>query len=88
VFWKDDFVSAFHDQTGEKPFLADVTALIVPGDDSIDVEIISVLSDPGKQEFASYLKRDKEHDLVQLMRTYYLNYAREGLEGDLPEGAA
>jgi hypothetical protein len=64
------------------PFLADVSALITPEEDgSLAVEIVSVLRQDGK-EIGAFLKRDVERDLARDLRTFYLNEARRGLEGD------
>lgn len=82
VMSKDDFLMAFADEVGESPFIADISALIYPSLDGIDVEIISIKRQPDGKELGSYARRDFENDLKRIMRTYYLNQAREGLEGD------
>lgn len=82
VFSMDEFILEGLPNT----FLADVRAIVLPGTESIDVEITSVLMaierDPHR-EISAFLKSEAERDLQMLMRSYYLNQARQGLEGDV-----
>jgi hypothetical protein len=83
VFEPGDFLD--FDGAFDKRFLADVSALVVPEEDGgLSVEIISILRKDAR-EIGALLKRDVERELARDMRTFYLNSARRGLEG---EGAA
>jgi hypothetical protein len=82
IFYRDDFLSAFHDEIGERPFLADVSALIDPSSESIDVEVVSIRRDPDGKELVAFVKREVERNMWAILRTLYLNESRRGLEGD------
>lgn len=63
-------------------FLADVYGVVKPqSDGGLAVHVLSVRVD-GKREIASYLRVDKERSLEMLLRSFYMNRAREGHEGD------
>lgn len=67
-----DFEGAF-----VKPFLADVSALITPEDDSVGVELTSILRQDGV-EVAAFLRREVERELQSEMRSCYFAGAPVG----------
>lgn len=80
VFKSSDFIAS--DEISLKShFLADLKAFILPSSDEISVEITGITLESGVDVSGS-LKRDPEHLLVREMRSYYLAWARRGLEGD------
>lgn len=75
-----------HLSIGPKPFLADVKALVIPEEDgSLDVEITSVKRDDGA-ELVAYLRSEAEKAIHPILRSFYLNESRSGLEGDVVNG--
>lgn len=65
--------------------LCEVTAVIWPRADGIQVQIERVHALGYRANLAGVLKHESEVRLCALMLTYYLNYARTGLEGDVPD---
>jgi hypothetical protein len=54
--------------------------------DGLEVDIISVTTDPLRLEVSCFLTSEAENELIQLMRTEYINEALKGLEGDAHNG--
>ena len=82
VFAFDDF-NLSDEEPPMLPFLADVTAFIAPSLDAINVEIWSVRRESDGREFAAHLRHECRRNLETIMRSYYLNTHRAGLEGDV-----
>jgi hypothetical protein len=76
---KSEVLSVYRDEIDDNS-MAHVEALIITSGDSLDAEISAVWV--GAKNVSSYLTFDAEISLRNFMRTYYLNNARSGHEGD------
>lgn len=63
-----------------KRFTANVYGVVKPTPEALEVNVLRVTYD-GK-EIASHLKAENERELEIQLRSFYLNEARKGLEGD------
>lgn len=52
--------------------LCDIEAIVIPEEDSINVEIVSIKTDPTNRELAPFLKKDAEYTLKTILRGHYV----------------
>ena len=78
LFYPEDFNE--FEGSFDKPFMADVSALITPCPDAITVEITSIARDPDRRELESFLKTEARHNLQVFMRQHYVDSLQNGSE--------